>query len=77
MLINSTTIGATEGAIRIYLNGKEEYGVVNLNTKDKYIEKYVKDDNGHFIVDGDELRVECVPFELATIRFDNVIIEVN
>ncbi|AKY02231.1 hypothetical protein AEO54_157 [Vibrio phage vB_VorS-PVo5] len=76
MQINSTTIGATEGAINIYLDGEEAYGVVNLHTQGKYIERYVKDDNGHFVIDGDELMLECVPFNTATVVFDNVVIEV-
>ncbi|QIG66184.1 hypothetical protein ROCKET24_61 [Vibrio phage Rocket24] len=77
MLINSSTIGATTGGVKIYLDGVEVFGVANLNTKDKYVECYVKDNKGHFIIIDDELQVECIPFEMATIRFDNVIIEVN
>ncbi|AFB83881.1 hypothetical protein VPT02_119 [Vibrio phage VPT02] len=77
MNVNSTTIGATNGAIRIFIDNEEIYGVINLNTTEKYIERYVKDDKGHFIVDGGELRAECVPFDTARVEFDNVVIEVN
>ncbi len=76
MLINSHTIG-TSGSVTITLDGIAVGGVVNLCTKNKYAECYVKDDNGHFVISNDELVRECVPFEIATIRFDNVVIEVH
>lgn len=75
MLINSNTIG-TSGAVTITLDGVPVGGVVNLCTKKKYVECYVKDDNGHFVISNGELVLECIPFNIATIRFDNVVIEV-
>lgn len=77
MQINSKTIGATEGSIKIYLDGKEEYGIITLDTKNKYVEKYSRDDKGQVVINNGEPQLECVPFEMATVRFDNVIIEVN
>lgn len=77
MIINSSTIGATEGGIKIFLDGEEAYGVVNVWTKQKFAEKYVRDDKGNLVVQGDELAIECVSFSTARVEFDNVIIEVR
>lgn len=77
MLIDANTIWGTNGAIKNIIDGKEMSGVISINTATKELLRYKTDSNGKYIIENNDVLTETIKFEVATVRFDNVIIEVN